>query len=301
MDLPEAIAMSADSRQSVAPAHLIEWTGERCVPWADDIQVVYEHLHRYHFAAQLVAGKRVIDLASGEGFGAAILAERAAEVVGVDIDPLAVEHSRRTYRRRNLSFVEGSIVDRDTLPKGPFDVVTCLEAIEHVEDHDGVLDVVQSVLVEDGVLLLSTPDRDVYTQASGQSNPFHVRELSESELLELLRKRFPHVELWGQLTLSGSVLFALNASSNGGPLITGDGGEATWSASTPSRPTYLFAVASSRPLPALPAVSTLRDSALRLVRDVLESRTAAETARHEIEQQCALLEERNAALAEQLA
>ena len=213
--------MSADTQRGIESTRLIEWTGERCVPWSDDIQVVYEHFHRYHFAAQLVAGRRVIDLASGEGFGAAILAQHAAEVVGVDLDPLAVEHSRRAYHHDNLSFVEGSMLSRDTLPKGQFDVVTCFEAIEHVDDHDGLLAVARSLLVDDGLLLLSTPDRDVYAQASGQANPFHVRELSQPELLDLLRKKFPHVQLWGQVTMAGSVLFALDGSSTGAQLKIG--------------------------------------------------------------------------------
>ena len=37
-------------RRAAAP-RLIEWTGERCVPWAPDVQVVYEHFHRYIWAA----------------------------------------------------------------------------------------------------------------------------------------------------------------------------------------------------------------------------------------------------------
>ncbi len=68
-------------RRAGAP-RLIEWTGERCVPWSPDVQVVYEHLHRYLWAAQLVTGKRVLDLGSGEGFGASILADNASEVRG---------------------------------------------------------------------------------------------------------------------------------------------------------------------------------------------------------------------------
>ena len=46
---------------------LIEWTGERMVPWAPDVQVIYEHLHRYWFAASLAAGRRVLDVGSGAG------------------------------------------------------------------------------------------------------------------------------------------------------------------------------------------------------------------------------------------
>ena len=39
---------SADGQE---PRDLIEWTGERCVPWAPDVQVVYEHMHRWLLSA----------------------------------------------------------------------------------------------------------------------------------------------------------------------------------------------------------------------------------------------------------
>jgi predicted RNA methylase len=65
----------------------IEWTGERCVPWTDDLQVVYEHYHRYALAARFTNGARVLDLACGEGYGAALLAAGARDVVAVDIRP----------------------------------------------------------------------------------------------------------------------------------------------------------------------------------------------------------------------
>lgn len=89
-------------RRAGAP-RLIEWTGERCVPWTPDVQVVYEHVHRYLWAADLVVGRRVLDLGSGEGFGAALLADAAEHVVGIDIDELTVEHSRLNYEGSNLA------------------------------------------------------------------------------------------------------------------------------------------------------------------------------------------------------
>jgi hypothetical protein len=49
------------------PKRLIDWTGERCVPWGDEVQGIHEHLHRYRFAASFASGKRVLELASGEG------------------------------------------------------------------------------------------------------------------------------------------------------------------------------------------------------------------------------------------
>ena len=51
-----------DDQSGFRPDRLIEWTGERCVPWTGDLQVVYEHYHRYLLARPLVEGKRVLDL-----------------------------------------------------------------------------------------------------------------------------------------------------------------------------------------------------------------------------------------------
>src|SRR5699024_8866218 len=119
---------------------LIEWTGEYCVPWADDMQMIYEHYHRYALAATLTEGKRVLDLASGEGYGCALLAASAECVVGLEIDERIVRHARQNYRLDNLTFRAGSITDSDALAdEPPFDVITCFEAIEHVHEHEELM------------------------------------------------------------------------------------------------------------------------------------------------------------------
>ena len=72
---------------------MIEWTGERYVPGMEGAEIGYEHLHRYAFATQFVRNKRVLDLASGEGYGSNLLAKTAKQVVGIDIDEQAVRHA----------------------------------------------------------------------------------------------------------------------------------------------------------------------------------------------------------------
>ena len=67
----------------------MEFTGERFVPQCQG-EIAAEHYHRYFFASGFVAGKRVLDIASGEGYGTHILAQSAAHVTGVDISPEAV-------------------------------------------------------------------------------------------------------------------------------------------------------------------------------------------------------------------
>jgi len=61
---------------------MLEWTGERYVPGMEGAEIGYEHLHRYAFATQFVRNKRVLDLASGEGYGSHLLAKTAKQVVG---------------------------------------------------------------------------------------------------------------------------------------------------------------------------------------------------------------------------
>jgi SAM-dependent methyltransferase len=266
------------SRSSAgAPDRLIDWTGERCVPWADDLQVIYEHYHRYLFAAPLVADRRVLDLASGEGYGAALLARRAREVVGIDIDQPSVEHSRQTYQLDNLLFNQGDMLDLSRFPDGAFDVVICFEAVEHVVDHQRLLSEIARVLSPAGLLILSTPDREVYSETQHQDNPFHVHELNREELSVLLSSHFPHVRLWGQNVAVGSVILPLGSDSGTGEVTTLnlEQGQDRWVAGAEVSPTYLVALASREHLPDLPSYSTLVDTGLELVRRSMRERDGA--------------------------
>lgn len=245
---------------------LIEWTGERCVPWTGDLQVVYEHYHRYLLARPLTSGRQVLDLASGEGYGSALLAVDAGRVVGLEIDPASVEHSRRTYQAPGLEFVEGSMLDLSAFSDGSFDVVTCFEALEHVVEHDELLAGVRRVLAPDGVFVTSTPDRLRYTEDLHQHNPHHLRELSRDEFVELLGGVFAHVKVWGQAVAVGSLVQEVDATS--GPtqvLPLAQVGE-DWALQDGYPPTYFIAAASDREIPPMPAQSVLVDVDLTLVR-----------------------------------
>lgn len=255
-------------RRAGAP-RLIEWTGERCVPWAPDVQVVYEHMHRYLWAAKLVAGRRVLDLGSGEGFGASILAAgEATEVVGVDIDERTVEHARLNWSGPSVSFEVGSALDLSAFDDGAFDVVVAFEIIEHVEEQERVLAEVTRVLADDGVLVISTPDRRLYSDATGQVNPFHQHELTYEEFSALLGGTFSHLALWGQRTITGSHLAALDPSADNlsaSEFFIERAGEEWRLAGTPAA-LYLVALASKSPLPDVSSLSVLGDCGLELVR-----------------------------------
>ena len=193
---------------------MLDWTGERFVPWAKESAVAYEHLHRYIWASTLVTDKRVLDLASGEGYGANILARHAAYVCGVDIDEAAVRHAAEKYSKPNLQFLKGSITGVPLADNQSFDVIVCFEAIEHIEEHDALLREVKRLLKPGGLFVVSTPNKDVSDAGSEASNPFHVRELTFGEFNSLLTKHFSNVSYLGQRLHPASSLWPIG-SSNG--------------------------------------------------------------------------------------
>lgn len=263
---------------SPGQTRLIEWTGERCVPWTEDIQVVYEHYHRYAVASVFTPGKRVLDLACGEGFGAALLAAQAREVVAVDIDARTIEHARTNYRLDNLRFEIASMIDIDALAdSGTFDVVTCFEALEHVCEQDLLMALVRRKLAAGGVFLTSTPDVDVYSHEHGNENPFHLRELREPEFHDLLSSSFAHVAVLRQNVATGSVM-AVDKPSDGVVLgqslhRAGDGG---WEVTGGLPHTYLVGVASDEPLRQVPSLAVLTDPALTLLERAVTNAAARE-------------------------
>jgi O-antigen biosynthesis protein len=255
----------------------IDWTGERAVPWAPDIQVIYEHYHRYLWARALVRGRRVLDLGCGEGFGAALLGGAADYVLGIDISQETIEHCRSNYPRPNLRFEVASATDLSPWPDASFDAIVAFEIIEHVQDQEGMLREIGRLLTTDGVLIISTPERKEYTELEGRENPFHVRELTLEEFRTLLGKHFGNVCVFGQRAMTGSRIEALDlhaqAPDAGFHLERhGDG----WREGGELRPLYLLAVATRAELPELARGSVLSDFGLELPRAA--ERAAAEAA-----------------------
>jgi len=233
------------------PAEALRFTGERLTSSVSG-GVEMEHLHRYCLARDLCVGRDVLDVASGEGYGAALLAGVARRVVGVERDAEAVEHARGAYAAPNLAFEAGDALDLP-LPDGAVDVVVSFETLEHLSDQARFLAEVRRVLRPGGLFLVSTPDRQVHSGLGMPVNPHHVLELSRPEFEALLRGAFGNVEVLAQRTLAGSVL--LGSGASGARARTYERRDATTIEATGgvARAVYLVAAASDGPLPDLPA------------------------------------------------
>jgi ubiquinone/menaquinone biosynthesis C-methylase UbiE len=175
----------------------LTFTGERFLP-NEEGEMWAEHWHRYHAIQHLVAGKRVLDVACGEGYGSTLLSRVASAVSGVDISNEAITHATAEYlTQKNLKFIEASCTQLPFADHS-FDVVVSFETIEHITEHDSFLDEIKRVLTTDGLLIISSPNKAEYSDARNFQNEFHVKELYRDELAVLIAKRFAHARWLSQ-------------------------------------------------------------------------------------------------------
>ncbi len=170
----------------------MELTGERHIPGLSTGRSAADHLARYEFAAPHAAGRDVMDIACGSGYGAAFLKEHGAKtVVGIDVAEDSVTYAREHFAAPGISFECGNL---ETLEdKDRFDVITCFETIEHVADYQGSLRRLYAALRPGGTLILSTPNRlitspNATSLASKPANPFHIREFTPPDMRRFLEE-----------------------------------------------------------------------------------------------------------------
>ncbi len=173
-------------------------TGERTLPdIAEENYWFQRHLFAYRALLPRVAGVRVLDLGCGEGYGADLLADRAAEVAGLDLAPEAVYHARLKYHRPNLHFDYGDVY---ALPyeDDRFDAVVSLQVLEHLHEPDRYMQEIVRVLRPGGRAFLTTPNRLIISP--GQDHPvcpFHIFEFDACQFREYACRFFDEVDVQG--------------------------------------------------------------------------------------------------------
>src|SRR5678816_2640856 len=172
---------------------MLQWTGEQFLPTIKDASTVYLHVHRYVYASGFLKGKRVLDLAAGEGYGASILAEDAASVVGIVPDEAIAKYAGDKYRRPNLQFLTGLPPTEEP----SFDAVLSLDPTEMKLDQASMFVECKRLLKPDGLFVLASQNEDV------------------GELRSALSAQFKHVQILGQRIYANSAIWPVGEDSPG--------------------------------------------------------------------------------------
>lgn len=181
-----------------------DWTGERLETFVFNESTI-EHLHRYALAMELATGKKVLDIACGEGYGSNLLAQKALHVTGMDIDKSSIEKAKEKYSKSNIEF-KVSTAEKILAPDNEFDLVVSFETIEHLEEHAQLMRELKRVLKPEGLVIISTPDKMNYSDNRNYKNPFHKKELYRNEFEALLKTAFTEIKVLSQQTTYSSFI-----------------------------------------------------------------------------------------------
>lgn len=149
------------------------------------IEAYFLALNKY-----LPESAKVLDVGFGLGYGLSILSIKACEAYGVDVDKKTFDYCQQTIVGRNPRLVELNLYDGYHLPYSDnyFDIVTCVDVIEHVEDYYTLIN--EMLRVSKTGVFISTPNKlPEYTNPDGTpKNYWHLREWSFEELNSILLK-----------------------------------------------------------------------------------------------------------------
>jgi len=148
------------------------------------------HTARYASALAVCKGRRVLDIACGEGYGSYLLKEwGAAEVVGVDVAEEAIETAKQLFHRDNLTFICGDAVTYTDPQSQQFDLIISLETIEHVTSAERFLRNIKALATNDAIIIISCPNDHWYydqpREGWATNNPFHLRRFTFEQFSDI--------------------------------------------------------------------------------------------------------------------
>lgn len=151
---------------------------------------------RYQFAQQYVHNCRVLDAACNFGYGTYMLCEGGNRVLGIDKREAAIVYAKSHYKRENLEYSLQDALDIQA-DNDSFDVVVSLETIEHITEYRTFLDEIKRVLVANGLLVISTPNKGDRKKGSRLCR-FHTQEWELEEFKDLMLEYFDTAIWYGQ-------------------------------------------------------------------------------------------------------
>ncbi len=178
---------------------------------------VLEYYHQYLYASRFTKNKRVLNIASGEGYGAAFVSLNAESVIGIDAKDDAVTRASQKYAEfTNLRFEVGGYEDLRILDASvdvtlAFDILAGMSPDARVK----MLENIKRVMNTNGLLLISTTIRSADALAAAADKEGSVLpSFSGVDFFEFLKKHFQNVRFIGQKPLTLSAMWSLHEWSD---------------------------------------------------------------------------------------
>jgi SAM-dependent methyltransferase len=146
------------------------------------------HILTYEHALQYVKGN-LLEVGSGEGYGIGIVIPHVDHYTAIDKYPIETAH----LEGKPFVFKQMEIPPFSGLADNTFDTVISFQVIEHIEDDNQFVKEIHRVLKPGGKAIIATPN----IKMSLTRNPWHVREYTQTELENLIKKYFGNVESQG--------------------------------------------------------------------------------------------------------
>ncbi|MFH0762961.1 MAG: class I SAM-dependent methyltransferase [Candidatus Omnitrophota bacterium] len=172
----------------------------RIIPEQAPAKFYAQHLKPYEFLRNDSAGKRVLELGCGDGYGSFYLAKIASRAVGIDYEEKVILQAKNKYRHPNLSFLCMNATNLG-FKDNSFDIICSFQVIEHIPENKLMLYLseIKRVLSPGGRFYLSTLnlEHNMKSPLTYKKNSAHCKEFKVDELKKLLLDIFPAVRIYG--------------------------------------------------------------------------------------------------------
>ncbi len=157
---------------------------------ASDNPIHQRLLYAYEAAQPYIKGD-LLEIGCGEGRGVELLVQKADSYTAIDKIATVVDKLKQKYP--NVHLLNMFVPPFEGIADNTFDRIVTFQVIEHIEDDDFFVKEIQRVLKLGGFAIITTPN----IKMSLTRNPWHIREYTKEELLQMLRKYFSKVEMKG--------------------------------------------------------------------------------------------------------
>lgn len=105
--------------------------------------------------------KDILDVGCGGGILTENLSKYKANIIGIDISKMLIKTAKKHSKRNNITYHVCDINQFSAINKKKFDIITCMELIEHINDQENLIKICKQLLKKNGSIFLSSVNKKI--------------------------------------------------------------------------------------------------------------------------------------------